>query len=49
MSVGIILNAKHPWITGLFGNGVTIQERTVMQFEPLTSDSCKPGTPNAHS
>ena len=49
MSVGIILNAKHPWITGLFGNNATIQERTVMQFEPLTSDSCKPGTPNAHS
>jgi len=49
MSVGIIMNAKHPWITGLFGNSVAIQERTVMQFEPLTSDSCKPGTPNAHS
>ncbi len=39
------MNATHPWITGLFGNGATIQERSVMQFEPLTSDSCKPGHP----
>ena len=49
MSVGVIMSAQHPWITGLFGNGVTIQERSVMQFEPLTSDSCKPGLPNAHA
>jgi len=49
MSVGVIMNARHPWITGLFGNGATVQERSVMQFEPLTSDACKPGTPNAHS
>jgi hypothetical protein len=49
MSVGVILNATHPWITGLFGSSVNIQERSVMQFEPLTSDSCKPGLPNAHS
>jgi len=25
-----------------------MQERTVMQFEPLESDRCKPGTANAH-
>jgi Flp pilus assembly pilin Flp len=49
MSVGVIMNVNHPWITGLFGSGATIQERNVMQFEPLTSDSCKPGLPNAHS
>jgi hypothetical protein len=48
-SVGVILNATHPWITGLFGDGVTIQERSVAQFEPLTSDSCKPGQPNPHA
>ena len=35
MSVGVIMNATHPWITGLFGNGATVQERSVMQFEPL--------------
>ena len=49
MSVGVIMNARHPWITGLFGNGATVQERSVMQFEPLTSDSCKPGLPNSHA
>ena len=43
MSVGVIMNATHGWITGLFGNGVGIQERTVMQFEPLANDQCKPG------
>ncbi len=45
MSVGIIINAKHSWVTGLFGDSVTLQERTVMQFEPLPNDGCKP---NAH-
>jgi hypothetical protein len=46
MSVGVIMNASHPWITGLFGDAVTVQERSVMQFEPLPNDSCKAG---AHS
>lgn len=46
MSVGVIMNASHPWITGLFGDHVDVQERSVMQFEPLPNDSCKPG---AHS
>jgi hypothetical protein len=44
MSVGVIMNASHPWITGLFGDHVTVQERSVMQFEPLPNDSCKAGT-----
>jgi hypothetical protein len=43
MAVGVIMNATHPWITGLFGNGVGVQERSEMQFEPLPNDSCKPG------
>jgi TadE-like protein len=43
MSVGVIMNANHPWMTGLFGSGATIEERSVMQFEPLPNDSCKPG------
>lgn len=46
--VGIGLQARHAWLTGLFGDGLTMQERTVMQFEPLESDRCKPGTANAH-
>jgi hypothetical protein len=47
-SVGIVLQAKHDWITGFFGNGVTLQERSVTQFEPLPNESCKPGTVNPH-
>jgi hypothetical protein len=43
MSVGVIMNARHPWITGLFGDSVTVQERSVMQFEPLPNDTCKAG------
>jgi Flp pilus assembly pilin Flp len=42
MSVGVIMNSTHLWMTGLFGNGIGIQERSVMQFEPLPNDSCKP-------
>src|SRR4051794_5390732 len=47
-SVGVVLNAKHSWITGFFGSGVSLQERSVMQFEPLPNESCKPGTVNPH-
>ncbi len=47
-AVGIGLQADHTWLTGMFGDGMVMQERTVMQFEPLESDRCKPGTPNAH-
>lgn len=43
-TVGVGMVATHPWVTGLFGNGVTINERTVMNFEPLPSDQCMPGT-----
>jgi TadE-like protein len=48
-SVGIIMQAQHPWLTGFFGHGVTLSERSVMQFEPLANESCKPGTVNPHS
>jgi hypothetical protein len=47
-SVGVVLQARHSWITGFFGNGVSMQERSVMQFEPLPNESCKPGTVNPH-
>ena len=48
-SVGIVMQADHPWVTGLFGDGVTLRERSVMQFEPLPNESCKPGTANPHT
>ena len=41
-SVGVAINARHTWITGLFGNGVDLNERSVMQFEPLPNETCKP-------
>jgi hypothetical protein len=47
--VGVAMAANHTWLTGLFGDGLEMQERTVMQFEPLEADRCKPGTTNAHS
>src|SRR4051794_25678499 len=48
-SVGVVLQARHSWITGFFGTGVTLQERSVTQFEPLPNESCKPGTVNPHA
>lgn len=43
-TVGVLVVATHPWVSGLFGHGVTIEERAVMNFEPLPSDQCMPGT-----
>jgi hypothetical protein len=52
-SVGVALRANHNWMSGLVGGfmgGDKVRtERTVMKFEPLTQDTCKPGTPNAHN
>ncbi|PUA81606.1 TadE/TadG family type IV pilus assembly protein [Nocardioides currus] len=47
-SVGVGMQVTHKMVSGFFGASKAIQERTVMQFEPLESDRCKPGTPNAH-
>jgi TadE-like protein len=44
MSVGVVVNATHAWITGLFGHGAGIEQRSVMTFEPLPNSSCKPGS-----
>jgi hypothetical protein len=43
-AVGVAMVAEHPWITGLFGDGVEIKERAVMNFEPLPAEQCLPGT-----
>lgn len=43
-TVGIALSARHSWVTGLFGSGVTITQRSVMRFEPLAAEQCLPGT-----
>ena len=41
--VGVYLRARHPFVTGLFGAGITLSERAVMDFEPMPSDMCKAG------
>ena len=43
-AVGVAMQAQHTWVTGLFGDSHTLSERSVMQFEPLSADQCKPGT-----
>lgn len=43
-AVGIAMRARHAFVTGLFGDGIGITERSVMQFEPLPSEQCKPRT-----
>ena len=41
--VGVYLQARHPFVTGVFGAGITLSEKAVMDFEPLPSDKCKSG------
>jgi hypothetical protein len=42
-SVGVYMKATHPFITGFFVPSLTIQDRSVMTFEPLPSGKCAPG------
>lgn len=42
-SVGLYLNSTHPYLTHMFGSSVTVSDRTVMRFEPLTADVCGAG------
>ena len=44
MTVGVYVRARHDFLTGLFGDGVDIDDRSVMKFEPLPNESCLPGT-----
>lgn len=42
--IGIYVAADHQYVTGLFGSGIGLSERTVMRLEPLPmTDTCKPG------
>lgn len=38
--VGIYVKGTHPMMTGLFGTSISINDRAVMDFEPLPTDSC---------
>ena len=42
-SVGVAMSARHTWITGLFGAGVDVPGRLMMQFEPLPATTCAGG------
>lgn len=42
-AVGVALRVRHGSVTGLFGAGIGMTERSVMYFEPLPNDACKPG------
>ena len=48
-TLGVHMQATHRFVTGLLGASVALADRSVMKFEPLSEDSCKPGTPAAHS
>lgn len=41
--VGVYLQARHPFLTGMFGDGIVLSDRAVMDFEPLPSDMCLAG------
>jgi hypothetical protein len=38
--VGVYMNATHPMMVGLFGSTLTLQDRAVLDFEPLPTQSC---------
>jgi hypothetical protein len=38
--VGIYMKATHPMMTGLFGTSISLSDRSVMDFEPLATQSC---------
>jgi Flp pilus assembly protein TadG len=42
-SVGVAMSARHTWVTGLFGAGVDVPARLMMQFEPLPATQCASG------
>ncbi len=39
-SVGVLMSATHPFLTGFFRTSLTITERTVTKFEPLPNNIC---------
>ncbi len=44
-SVGVGMRVNHKMVSGIFRSSpLTIEEHTVMQFEPLESSTCAPGT-----
>jgi hypothetical protein len=48
-TLGVHMQATHQGVTGMFGGSIGLADRSVMRFEPLPEDSCKPGTVAAHA
>jgi Flp pilus assembly pilin Flp len=46
MAVGVYLRARHDFITGVFGSGMTVSDYAVLKFEPVATYSstqpCRP-------
>lgn len=47
-SIGLHLVVKHEFVIGFFADDITIQDRAVTRFEPLSQDTCKAGRIAAH-
>ena len=43
-SVGVGMKINHSMVSGFFGTTLSLEEHTVMQFEPLLASECKPDT-----
>lgn len=43
-NVGVYLQARHKFLTGLFTSSVTIEDHAVFTFEPLPTLKCAPNT-----
>jgi hypothetical protein len=48
-TLGVHMHATHKGVTGIFGGAIGLADHSVMKFEPLSEDSCKPGTVAAHA
>jgi hypothetical protein len=44
-SVGVYMKATHKFLLPLFGSTIALSDRAVMQFEPLSSDTCQANKP----
>lgn len=42
-TLGVFMHTTHKFFTGMFGQTVTLADRSVMKFEPLDVGSCSPG------
>jgi hypothetical protein len=47
-TLGIYLHATHKFVTGIIGSSTSLDDRTIMKFEPLPVESCKSTSPVPH-